>query len=692
MKDVPDNELVSAYLDGELNAQERAQVEQWLAANPAARQLVDDLRALSSRLRSLPKERLGEDLSERVLQVAQRRMLTQPGSTAKVAPAQSAQPVEPAPWRKLVRRLATPRTLLWPTIAASVALWLALYHPGEREKAARQAKPQVAMESPSRPKASAQDVQIRALPDANSSPASTDAFDKKAPTSKADEKTEAKPAEKMGFAKSAAKSEAKETKDGSSFQAGGVGPRSESAAAEAAPARHDPAEREVRKDAKVPANRKLAEPPTGPGVMSDKNKDAAPSSDTSTTATAGDRAKAPMPAAALAPQTPATVAAGPAPPASLAAKQGRASESLRKENLAKDESADHGQAKSYGSDAKPAETNAPGMAAAGGGTRKAKADAPAMAGKKMESQVAAPASGLAMKAYPSAKSGKGSAAADQEAVVWCNIRSQTISETSLDEMLSRRHIAVQERSVVSNWPEVVSQLDRFAVGQQDAKRSQESQAAPAFQAAQRGMRGGTQVLLQTEITPTELQAVLEELKSQGHAVQVIDQRGPVGQLAQQALRSQRADSPRRYASQQPSEDFDTTSRAAPAPTTPEPPAKVRSSGGAIQDDLSSTRIAQKQRPSKTSKVARSADQRQSTQADGLKVQPSDQTDAKEELPAGATQGVGIQVAASRQRVVFVMSLVASPAKRAANNLSESPREGRPAAETSPAQPAKSSKQ
>ena len=45
MNDLSQNELLSAYLDGEFSAAEQAEVERLLAARPAARQLLDDLRA-----------------------------------------------------------------------------------------------------------------------------------------------------------------------------------------------------------------------------------------------------------------------------------------------------------------------------------------------------------------------------------------------------------------------------------------------------------------------------------------------------------------------------------------------------------------------------------------------------------------------------------------------------------------------
>ena len=75
MNDVPDTELFSAYLDGELTADEQTRVEQILAASAMARQLLEELRALDSTLQGLPQEKLDEDLSPRVLEVAERRML-----------------------------------------------------------------------------------------------------------------------------------------------------------------------------------------------------------------------------------------------------------------------------------------------------------------------------------------------------------------------------------------------------------------------------------------------------------------------------------------------------------------------------------------------------------------------------------------------------------------------------------------
>jgi hypothetical protein len=66
-------ELISAYLDGELTAQEQAQVEHALASDARLRQLHDDLRALRQRLQAMPQQKLGADFAERVLRAAVER-------------------------------------------------------------------------------------------------------------------------------------------------------------------------------------------------------------------------------------------------------------------------------------------------------------------------------------------------------------------------------------------------------------------------------------------------------------------------------------------------------------------------------------------------------------------------------------------------------------------------------------------
>jgi len=124
MKNLPENELFSAYVDGELTADEQAQVDELLAASPAARQLVDELRALSSSLQALPMHKIGEDITARVLRRAEREMLSERAPVDSPPPAVT--PPESFGWKATLRRMARPRNLVWPGAAVAVALLLML--------------------------------------------------------------------------------------------------------------------------------------------------------------------------------------------------------------------------------------------------------------------------------------------------------------------------------------------------------------------------------------------------------------------------------------------------------------------------------------------------------------------------------------------------------------------------------------
>lgn len=86
-------ELISAYLDGELTAPEQAQVEQALAADARLRQMHDDLRALRGSLQSLPQHKLDAHFAERVLLAAKRAQESQQAHPA--VPASTSKPHEP---------------------------------------------------------------------------------------------------------------------------------------------------------------------------------------------------------------------------------------------------------------------------------------------------------------------------------------------------------------------------------------------------------------------------------------------------------------------------------------------------------------------------------------------------------------------------------------------------------------------
>lgn len=65
------DELLSAYVDGELSPPLRAEVEERLRTDPHAQRLVDDLRAISGAIQSLPREKFAGDLRPRVWAAAE---------------------------------------------------------------------------------------------------------------------------------------------------------------------------------------------------------------------------------------------------------------------------------------------------------------------------------------------------------------------------------------------------------------------------------------------------------------------------------------------------------------------------------------------------------------------------------------------------------------------------------------------
>jgi anti-sigma factor RsiW len=89
-----DDELLSAYLDGELAGDDLARAERLLAEQPGSRQLLDDLRTIRDGLRALPGGQLGEGFPQRVLRKAERQLLTESQVSATSPAAHS-----PARWR-----------------------------------------------------------------------------------------------------------------------------------------------------------------------------------------------------------------------------------------------------------------------------------------------------------------------------------------------------------------------------------------------------------------------------------------------------------------------------------------------------------------------------------------------------------------------------------------------------------------
>src|SRR6478609_3128068 len=84
-----DDELLSAYMDGELSADERAAVEARLTTDQAAQQLLHELRSVSQSVQAMPTESLGRDLSEEIVRRARETAPTPSRSSSATAAAAS---------------------------------------------------------------------------------------------------------------------------------------------------------------------------------------------------------------------------------------------------------------------------------------------------------------------------------------------------------------------------------------------------------------------------------------------------------------------------------------------------------------------------------------------------------------------------------------------------------------------------
>jgi hypothetical protein len=125
------DELLSAYLDGELSADERAAVEARLATDPAAQQMLHELRSVSQSVQALPTQSLGRDLSEEVLRRAREAKLPLAGA----APAKSLSKGEPASLAgelSKVRVFNSKRALAWAAMTLAAGLLIMFVQSGDK--------------------------------------------------------------------------------------------------------------------------------------------------------------------------------------------------------------------------------------------------------------------------------------------------------------------------------------------------------------------------------------------------------------------------------------------------------------------------------------------------------------------------------------------------------------------------------
>lgn len=128
MNHLPENERLGAYLDGELTAAERAEVERLLAADPSARQLVEELRTLRTTLQELPPLSIGRSIRNEVL-----GRVEQPKATLAPRPTDGDATETRSSWRAMAGRMFQARALIWSGVAVAVAVLIWVMEPGRRD-------------------------------------------------------------------------------------------------------------------------------------------------------------------------------------------------------------------------------------------------------------------------------------------------------------------------------------------------------------------------------------------------------------------------------------------------------------------------------------------------------------------------------------------------------------------------------
>ncbi|MDG2206740.1 MAG: RseA family anti-sigma factor [Pirellulales bacterium] len=137
------DEMISAYLDGELTAGERAQVAQWIENDPRARNVYQELQQLRESLRSLPSVKFDKNLTQTILEqidtpVATEMMVPSPETEYAVAasaacymdasPAAMAHETdETSADKRVAARADRKRIYLWPAVAVAAAILLMVF-------------------------------------------------------------------------------------------------------------------------------------------------------------------------------------------------------------------------------------------------------------------------------------------------------------------------------------------------------------------------------------------------------------------------------------------------------------------------------------------------------------------------------------------------------------------------------------
>ena len=119
-------ELISAYLDGELTSDEQLLVEEALRDDPQSQQLLEDLQSLHDRLQAIPRSEPSRDYTEQILRRAERAILT---GTTEPGPSLSSDESPAAPTVTLPTSKTSSgnwKHVVWASTALAATLLLAL--------------------------------------------------------------------------------------------------------------------------------------------------------------------------------------------------------------------------------------------------------------------------------------------------------------------------------------------------------------------------------------------------------------------------------------------------------------------------------------------------------------------------------------------------------------------------------------
>ena len=135
--DPQQQELLSAYLDGETTPAERAEVESLLEKDAEAKRLLAELRAVRESVRRVPSPSLGGDFTAELLQRIESQVPEEQTPQEQAEPPEEDE-TEPKAfdWRRLRQRFLSPRSLAYAGTTVAVAILLMYLAPEENRETA----------------------------------------------------------------------------------------------------------------------------------------------------------------------------------------------------------------------------------------------------------------------------------------------------------------------------------------------------------------------------------------------------------------------------------------------------------------------------------------------------------------------------------------------------------------------------